>query len=879
MDYHLDQPISLDKLTRLSPALRDLVLAKGLVREFAAGQMIVDAGQWGNQIRIIVGGEASLVLRDDDGERIEVDSLGPGDIFGEVDFFTGSPWPSDALLIAAQPCSIVEIPPEDFERLLSTDPHFAISLVRNLTRKTIKLHRKIFEGKIKRRALQAAISREEHVFPGHLVGDYMRRRFAKRIEELAQVDGPVLLMGETGVGKEGIAHALYRAGHQCKEVFLYVDLLGSCATGQQQASDMPPDDNENALTEHQMRLFFGSEEPKKGGGIKETPGYYELANEGTLLIRGVDKLTSVMQAKLLEAITTRTYRRCGGVRLHRSRVRVIATTRLTPEAVTLEEQPLLYALMQERCIVIPPLRARRKEIPELVNRYLERYTHETGRKVDAVPSETMKALLNYHWPGNDMELSNTLKRAVLVSLDGVIRPQDIYFDLKRVEESGKFNLFKFDRIKRFFLSPHYPVVFQSAATPFFFIVLGFLFFGPSDPVKNPAALFSWALGWPLLIMSAFFFARFWCSVCPIGVIGKLAKRVFAVERPFPAFLKVRSDFLIAGAVLFIIWLESATEIRNSPFNLGLLLLAMLVSAVVVSVIYERQTWCLYLCGLGGMVGLLAKTSLLELRADRNVCISQCGTNDCFLGNADSEGCPFGQAGPRLHSNRLCKLCATCVKNCPYGAINLNLRFPGREIWEVRQPKVGTAFLVLGMIGGLMSEMSTKTPWYESLEGLLPLPPIALFTLVYVGIILAVNLLMILTSWLSCKALGDRLSENYARYSLALLPVALCAFAAFHLYYLFHLGVQVPHLLGQNFDIEALRGISFAVSARWAGLAQQALMWLGLGWTYIVLYRIGLQNYEFRGRTIAGLAPHGILALALNLAAINSMMCFFYTSCG
>jgi len=145
--------------------------------------------------------------------------------------------------------------------------------------------------------------------------------------------------------------------------------------------------------------------------------------------------------------------------------------------------------------------------------------------------------------------------------------------------------------------------------------------------------------------------------------------------------------------------------------------------------------------------------------------------------------------------------------------------------------------------------------------------------------LAVNLLMILTSWLSCKALGDRLSENYARYSLALLPVALCAFAAFHLYYLFHLGVQVPHLLGQNFDIEALRGISFAVSARWAGLAQQALMWLGLGWTYIVLYRIGLQNYEFRGRTIAGLAPHGILALALNLAAINSMMCFFYTSCG
>ncbi len=867
-----------DKFARLSPTLRELAMAKGLAKDFSPGQVIVDPLHWGDQIRLIVKGEASLVLRDDEGEKIAVDSLGPGDIFGEVHFFTGSPWPSDVLLIADNYCTILEIPPADFEHLLTTDSYFATSLIRNLTRKTIKLHRKVFADKIKRRSLQAAISREEHVFPGHLVGDYVRKRFSKRIEELAQVDGPVLLMGETGVGKEVIAHALYRAGHQCKEVFLFVDLLASCAMGGEGTLDPPSGVNDVRVTEHQMRLFFGSEEPKKDGGIKETPGYLELAHEGTLLIRGADNLAPVVQAKLLESITTQTFRRVGGVRLQRSRVRVIATTRLNPDAVSLEAHPLLYALMQERCIIIPPLRTRRKEIPDLVNRYLERYGRETGRTVEAAPPETMKALLNYSWPGNDMELSNTLKRAVLVSVDGVIRPQDIYFDLKRVEERGKFNLFKFKWVKRFFLSPHYPTVFQSSATPFFFIVLGFLFFGPSDPEKNPAALFSWALGWPLLIMSAFFFARFWCSVCPIGILGKLAKRFFSLERAFPAFLKVRSDFVIAGAVLFIIWLESATGIRNSPYNLGLLLLAMLVSAVVVSVIYERQTWCLYLCGLGGMVGLLAKTSLLELRADRNVCISQCGTNDCFMGRAGSEGCPFGQAGPRLHSNRLCKLCATCVKNCPYGATNLNLRFPGREIWEVREPKIGTAFLVLGMIGGLISEMSSKTSWYESLVGLLPLPPIVVFTFVYVGIILAINLVMILSSWLSSRALGETLWANYARYSLALLPVALCAFASFHLYYFFHLGAQVPHLLSHNFDMEAIREFSFVVSARSTGLIQQSLMWLGLCWTYIVLYRIGAQNYELRARTIAGLAPHYAVALALNFAAINSMMCFFYRAC-
>ena len=75
------------------------------------------ASNWGEQIRFIVSGEASLVLLDDENEKISVDTLGPGDIFGEVNFFTGSPWPSDSQLIADNDCQVVEIAPEDFERI------------------------------------------------------------------------------------------------------------------------------------------------------------------------------------------------------------------------------------------------------------------------------------------------------------------------------------------------------------------------------------------------------------------------------------------------------------------------------------------------------------------------------------------------------------------------------------------------------------------------------------------------------------------------------------------------------------------------------------------------------------------------------------------
>lgn len=208
---------------------------------------------------------------------------------------------------------------------------------------------------------------------------------------------------------------------------------------------------------------------------------------------------------------------------------------------------------------------------------------------------------------------------------------------------------------------------------------------------------------------------------------------------------------------------------------------------------------------------------------------------------------------------------------------MNLRFAGREIWEVREPKTGVAFLVLGMIGGLVSEMSSKTPWYESLNALLPLPNIGVFTLVYVGIILTINLLMILTSLLSSKVLGEKLRENYGRYGLALLPIALCAFGAFHLYYLFHLGGQVPNLVGHDFDIEAFQRLNLAVPAQWTGLLQQSLMWVGLAWTYIILYRIGVGNYNLSLRTVAGLLPHALLAFALNFVAVNFMMYFFYRS--
>ncbi|MFH0825410.1 MAG: cyclic nucleotide-binding domain-containing protein [Pseudomonadota bacterium] len=864
--------------------MRSFARDHGFVREYEPGDRLLEPGDPGDRIRFLLTGAAGVVFKDEAGREISVYRLRPGEIFGEISFLTEQPLPADSYLIAEDHCRVLEIPAEDFETLLRQDPDFSLQVAKNLAHKVMELDRTVFRSKLKKRALQSLISREDHIFPDYLIGDYVRRNLSERIEEFALTDGPVLIIGETGVGKEVLAHAIFRISHEYKEVFLLLDLLRTRAGARDSSSGSPwslekggveRDHPEIAdLTDDQLRLFFGSVRQEADSGPTEIAGYMELTEDGTLLVRGVEHLTAAVQEDLLKAVTVGTYRKVDGKEEKTSRVRLIATTELDPSEISPDRHPLIHGLMH-RSMIVPPLRKRRREIPVLVKHYLKKYSQDSRKDVPELPKHTLSVLVNYSWPGNDVELSTTLKRAVLVAEGGTLRPQDIYFDLKRVEGRGKVDLLRFRPVRGTMMSPLFPAILQSAATPFFFILLVFFFLGPADPIRNPAALFSWAVGWPTLIIGGFMWARFWCTLCPIGTVSNLVKKVVSWDLPFPAFLKTHSDFLVAAAVLFIIWVETATDMRNSPLNLGILLGAMLVSAVVVAAVFERHSWCRYLCGLGGMTAVLAKTSLIELRADRNVCISQCTSNECFTGTANVPGCPFGQAGPRLHSNRLCKLCGNCVKNCPHGAIKLNLRIPGQELWEIRHTNAGTAFMVIGMIGGLLSELAYKMGHYGDLTAKLPLSEVGRFTAFFVVIVLAVNICHVVATVFSKTVFGDSFDENYSRYGLALLPLALTAFMAFHLYYLINLGVQIPIQMSQMFDFDILKQLIIKVPPEWTHLVQTVLIWTGLFWTFFVVYRLGRASHDSFSQALPGMLPHFFTAFMLAFALDRAMTAYFF----
>ncbi len=866
--------LSADPLDRLPETLRIYLREHGEVKQYSSGDTLVAAGDEGDRIRFLLSGEASVLLKDQKDEEIAIDTLRPGDMFGEISFLTGRPNPKSSELVADELCEVVEIGAKEFETLLTENHEVTLSLVRNLANKIISLDQKVYKGKTKRRALQALISREDHLFPDYVIGDYIKRRLPDRIRELAVSDGPVLILGETGVGKEVLAHAIFKMSHEHREVFLLLDLLTSripiIEPGPGSVEVRTSDDTPL----EQMKLFFGAEETGPDGQKSIKRGYLELTDEGTLLVRGIEHLHPGVQQSLLHAVQSGRYVRVGGATRQHCTTRLIATSEIDPTEISGHTHPLVNGLLY-RSITVPPLRNRRKEIPALVRHYLDKYCKEYRKDPMDLPKQTLKILLNYQWPGNDVELSGTLRRAVLVSEGGTLRPQDVYFDLKRVGERGKLNLLQIKPLLQAFKSPLYPAVLQSAMAPFFFLLLLFLFFGPTDPVRNPGALLSWAVGWPLLVIGAFLWARLWCTICPMGVLGNMAKKLISFDKPFPVFLRKNSDFVLAATVLLIIWFETATDIRNTPYNLGILLAAMTMSAIFISVVFERQSWCRYLCGLGGMVSVLAKSSLIELRADRNICISQCTSNDCFLGTKVAEGCPFGQAGPKLHSNRLCKLCGQCVKNCPHGAISLNLRIPGQEIWEIRHTNTGTAFLVIGMIGGLLTEMVSRMPVYDRITAYLPGSEMVRFTIVFIGALLIMNVLSVLAAALSHKALGDTFRENYSRFALALLPFVLTAFIAYHVYYLIHLGVQLPILMGEYFELHIFKRLIITVPGEITHLIQKILIYTGIGWSIFAMYRLsGAEDRRRSAMTYLGILPHAALVLIFGTLVLRAIEAFF-----
>lgn len=225
----------------------------------------------------------------------------------------------------------------------------------------------------------------------------------EQVERVAPTGSTVLIQGETGTGKELIAHAIHNISSRCGRPFVRLN----CAA-------IPLDLLESELFGHEKGAFTGA--------ITQKIGRFELADKGTLFLDEVGDIPPALQPKLLRVLQEQQFERLGSARTHQVDVRLVAATnRDLAEMVNHGQfRSDLYYRLNVFPVQLPPLRARSEDIPILVRHFVELFSRRMARNIEYIPPETMAALSSYPWPGNIRELQNLLERAVILSKNGVL---------------------------------------------------------------------------------------------------------------------------------------------------------------------------------------------------------------------------------------------------------------------------------------------------------------------------------------------------------------------------------------------------------------------------------------------------------------------------
>jgi formate hydrogenlyase transcriptional activator len=241
-------------------------------------------------------------------------------------------------------------------------------------------------------------------FEGMVGSSGALRGVLDQIRIVAPTDSTVLIEGETGTGKELVAHAVHTLSSRRGRPFVKLN----CAA-------IPLGLLESELFGHEKGAFTGA--------VSQKIGRFEAANGGTLFLDEIGDIPLELQAKLLRVLQEQEFERLGSTQTHRVNVRVVAATNQDLARLVAEKQFRmdLYYRLNVFPVAVPALRHRLEDIPMLVAHFAHRYAERMAKQIETIPSESMEALVRHPWPGNIRELQNFIERAVILTQGNVLR--------------------------------------------------------------------------------------------------------------------------------------------------------------------------------------------------------------------------------------------------------------------------------------------------------------------------------------------------------------------------------------------------------------------------------------------------------------------------
>lgn len=581
--------------------------------------------------------------------------------------------------IAKSECHVWFIPGEKFRELVTQYPEinqvFSQQLVQELAQLSSQLSYEQERQAVLRPYLVTKAKRG-------IVG---KSRYAVRLrQQIKQADEdrqPVLIFGEPGLEKDNTAALIHFSSPIRREPAIKVD----CSTLQASGAEL-----------------FG----RAGGKL----GLIEWLGEGTLILNNIQELPLELTPKLAQLLETGKYApvsRQGELspelRTCRARIITIAEKHL----------PSVERLMGH-LIKVPPLRVRKADIEAQVEYYISLFCRAKGIPKPKVTPEALRRLQAYDFPGNLRELQGLVERALVQSAGAKELTEEVFWSVQSKKKQFRINLLNaYPRLRQFLRSSWWPDRINYGFTlGFFALVVALLFFGPQRRAENFALNLFWAWWWPLVLLGFPFVGRLWCAICPFMIYGevtqKLATSVFGRQLkrwPRQSAEKWGGWFLFGLFTLIFLW-EELWNLEDTAYLSACLLLLITAGAMIFSGIFERRFWCRYLCPIGGMNGLFAKLSMIELRAQQGTCSAECNTYQCYKGGPqkgeglETGGCPVYSHPAQLADNKDCVLCMTCLKACPHRSVELNLRPPGIELWTTHIPHTYEVALLLLLLGGV-----------------------------------------------------------------------------------------------------------------------------------------------------------------------------------
>jgi transcriptional regulator with AAA-type ATPase domain/NAD-dependent dihydropyrimidine dehydrogenase PreA subunit len=608
--------------------------------------------------------------------------------------------PADETTITLTDCVLWSIPRAEFLTLAQQYPEIGQSVSRQLATELQEVSARLeFE-----RDRQAAL--RPYLVPKVKRGIVGTSRYAVKLRQemtVASKDrGSTLIFGEPGLEKDNAAALIHFGSSDRKEPLIRV--------------------NCNMLQPNGVELFG------RAGG---KPGLLEWLGRGTLLLNNLESISPELEEKLVEMLRTGTYSpvvRDGDPP---------APTKPFEARIMMTSEKVLPRLdkckLIDHVIKMPPLRVRKADVAVKAEYYLNLLSKSRGLPKPKIAPEALRRLQGYDFPGNSVELEGLINRALTQSNGASELTEEVFWSAGVKSRRFRLNLLNaFPQFRQFLRSPWYPDRINYGFTLWFFaVVVGVLLFGPQSRDRNVALNLFWAWWWILILVGFPFIGRLWCAFCPFMIYGEVTQKIS--QWLFPGKLRPWARqpaekwggwFLFGMFALILLW-EELWDLENTAYLSGCLLLLITAGAMIFSALFERRFWCRYLCPIGGMNGLFAKLSIIELRAQQGICSATCTTYQCYKGGPrkgegmETGGCPVYSHPAQLEDNRDCVLCMTCLKACPHRSVELNLRPPGIELWTMHKPTYAEICLLFLLFGAVflhrLPEMEGQFGWNLHLE--------------------------------------------------------------------------------------------------------------------------------------------------------------------